>query len=406
MAKKKKNASGIQAKKALDMQMEARFLERLTFIGKALIGAEQFALIPSSVLELFSKLHVPRLKARAVPGAQIPSYKVKQYERLFAEFIKEHTIETEYNVEIPLDWYLTEGAILLHVISLLEGDEFPKAALIREAFEPYLPGSEDYKWIGDILENNVVDVTVFLSELDKYVLQADLTDTLLENPETMSNVILIQRYRPETIKIVLDGHNREAFRVGWIFETTDWEYINIKPAQLGFEGEGASTLMPVYIQQHAINNLQHRIDITPGIMHFAVANSFHDEKFLPVKKDNHSLVPYYLSGQKVGYLLCKWLDNKILISTFLFLTNDGTPEGKNLKKLLLLEKADKEYLRIDTLPHFNSYHFDRDERLSKLFTEAGCGSLLKVGHLKEFSKKVIEDKDPESFRKYLPDAPY
>jgi len=405
MAKKKKSSSVTEAQKALNTQMEARFIERITFIGKALIGDEKFGLIPSSILEEISKLRLPRLKAKAMLGSQIPSYKVKQYDRLFAEFIKEHTIETESNIDIPLDWYLSEGIIFLNVIAVLSGNEFPKAALIKKAFEPYLPGSEDYNRFGNILETNIIDANIFLSEIDKYILQADMRDTAFENPETVYNAILIQRFRPEKIRIVVDGHYRDAYKVGWVFATTAFDYINITPAQLGFEGDGADLSLPVYIQQHAIDNLQKRIDITPGIMHFAVVNSFHDEQYKPVKGDNHSLVPYYLSEQKVGYLFCKWLDNRILITTFLFLTNDGTPEGKKLKKLLLLEKADKEYLRIDTLPHFNSYHFDRDERLSALFTEAGCGSLLKVGHLEEFSKKEIADKDPESILKYISDFP-
>lgn len=404
MAKKKKSANIIQAQKVADKLLDIRFLKRITAIGKALIGDEKFSLIPQYALEAFTICRDPRLKAKAAPGSDIPSSTAKQYTTLFNEFIKEHTIETPYNGEVSLEWYLSEGFLLLNWISIWSGNEFPHAASVKEAFEPYLPGSAHHTWIGDLMEVNIIDALVFLSEANKYILLADMTNTYA-NPESVTNIISLKRFKPEKTEIVIDNIKREIIRIGWISPSEEWDYLSVTPSQLGFEGEGADTALPVYIQTHALNRLQLRIDITPGIMHYAVASTFIEASASHVKTDNHSLVPYRLSEQKVGYLLCKWCNNKIVVITFLFLTNDGTPEGKKLKKLCLLEKADKEYLRIDTLPHFNSYHFDRDERLSALFTEAGCGSLLKVGHLEEFSKKAIADKDPESIWKYLSDIP-
>jgi hypothetical protein len=59
---------------------------------------------------------------------------------------------------------------------------------------------------------------------------------------------------------------------------------------------------------------------------------------------------------------------------------------------------------IDKLSTFNAYHFERSEKMSRLFEEAGCGSLLKLGHLQEFSLNEVKDKDPESIEQYLIDA--
>ena len=61
---------------------------------------------------------------------------------------------------------------------------------------------------------------------------------------------------------------------------------------------------------------------------------------------------------------------------------------------------------IDKLSSFNAYHFERNEKMSKLFQEAGCGSLLKLGHVQEFSLKEMKDKDPESITQYLSDASF
>lgn len=403
MAKKKKSNANLQAKKAEEKQLSRRFLERIQFIAKALIGDELFGLIPSYFLEAVTVLRVPALKVKAKPGSDILKSTLVQYNKLFTAFINEHTIETDFKVEIPLPWYLSEGIVLLNYISVMSDNQFRDASLVKEAFQKYLPGSEHHTWLGDILETTIFDANVFLSELDKYILHADMTDTAYIDPETDSNTIFIQRIRAEKTKVLIDDHQRTAMKIGWVLSDEQWKHSDIKPAQIGFEGVGSDVSLPVYIQQHAINKLQERIDITPGILHICLGGSFVEEVISYIKKDNHSLVPYYLSDQKVGYLLCKWCGNKILISTFLFLTNDGTPEGKKLKELLMLEKADKAYLGIDTMSHFNSYHLDKDEGLSELFTAAGCGALLKMGHLEEFTKKSVADKDPESIWKYISD---
>jgi hypothetical protein len=41
-----------------------------------------------------------------------------------------------------------------------------------------------------------------------------------------------------------------------------------------------------------------------------------------------------------------------------------------------------------------------------LFIKAGCGSLLELGHLQEFTVNEVKDKDPDSILKYLADSKY
>jgi hypothetical protein len=207
MTKKKANTREIAAKRKADIKLlDERFLERVTIIGRALIG-DTFELIPPQILRHMAFCRAPRLKAKAEEGSYIPKEIVIKYNELLLEFIKEDTIESYSGVEIPLDWYLSEGLMLVN-----------------------------------------------------------------------------------------------------------------------------------YFHQ---------------LMH---------------------LVPFDLASGKIGYLLCRWCERKIIITTFLFLTNDGTPEGKKLEELTMLKKMDKQHLQIDTVQHFLSYHIDRNEELKSLFIEAGCGS--------------------------------
>ena len=124
------------------------------------------------------------------------------------------------------------------------------------------------------------------------------------------------------------------------------------------------------------------------------------------KDYDRSLVEFYLSDKKAGYLQVELHGDKLIIHTFLFLTNSGTPEGKKLEQLAGLQKADKIYLEIDKLSTFNSYHIDKNEQLKELFVQAGCGSLLELGHLQEYSVNEVKDKDPDSILKYLADSKF
>jgi hypothetical protein len=403
MTKKKKNSSSPHVIKADEKKLIERFLGRITYIGEALVGEQNFELIPRQMFQAITPFRTPALKAKAAPGSDILKSTVVQYNKLLTEFVAEHAVTTDLGEKIPLTWYLSDGVILLHYIANMSNTHFPKAMLVKEAFKKYLPGSEHYIGIGQLLETIILDVNIFLSELDRFIIHADMTATAYEDGYTSSNAIFIKRFRPDSKKILAGDHYRTAIKVGWILADETWHYVSVRPAQIGFAGEGAEVSLPVYVQQHAIAKLQERIDITPGILHYGVGVTFMDEDIPHVIANNHSLVEYVLSEQRVGYFLCKWCDDCILISTFLFLTMDGTPEGRKLKELSLLQRADMAYLGIDTLPNFNSYHFEKDESLTKLFTAAGCDSLLRLGHLEEFSKKSIADKDPESIKKYLSD---
>jgi hypothetical protein len=65
-----------------------------------------------------------------------------------------------------------------------------------------------------------------------------------------------------------------------------------------------------------------------------------------------------------------------VVRTFLFLTNDGTPEGRKLAAITNLHLLDKQFLGIDEINAFLQYNIAGDAILRKLFVDAGCGSLL------------------------------
>jgi hypothetical protein len=385
-------------------QLRNRFYERIESLCDTFAGPGYFKKIPRGVIEYMYMNRYPTLKAKADPEANIPKSKVVQFNKLMNKFISDRYIELDNGGKVFLSWYLSEGLLLINYIAEMAEAHFPFANQLKKAFEPYLPGSEIQTMIEDMLVELVHDTTVFLSDLNHTIINADIGQTACFDKEAISNDVFIQEFKPEKSSVILDGEKRSIIRLSWIDGEMEWMHTRVKPSALGFKTGAIDIPLDVYIQQHALHKLQERIDITPGIMHYMTFMIMNQEVIKYHKNDNNSLVAYYLSDQKVGYLLVSMVDAKLIIRTFLFLTNDGTPEGKKLNQLLALDKQDKKYLMIDTLPTFNSYHIDKNEHLSKLFREADCGSLLKLGHLKEYSQREIKDKDTGSIVKYLGDS--
>lgn len=88
---------------------------------------------------------------------------------------------------------------------------------------------------------------------------------------------------------------------------------------------------------------------------------------------------YRLAGRaRVGYLVARRLSDKIVITTILFLTMQGTPEAQRLAKELRLHGLDIEYNRLDSLSGFLNTDLSKDAKLAHVFEEVGCGDLLRL----------------------------
>ncbi len=90
------------------------------------------------------------------------------------------------------------------------------------------------------------------------------------------------------------------------------------------------------------------------------------------------LVAHHFFGYKVGYFVAAILDDMVAIVTYLFLTMDGTPEGRRLHERLRLRRPDKEHLELDKLNTFLLSDIRKDAELAEIFRECGCGHLLNM----------------------------
>ena len=149
---------------------------------------------------------------------------------------------------------------------------------------------------------------------------------------------------------------------------------------------------PVWIEEHAIRRVLERLHECNWVfndvaycVHDWTPITYRDQMFLPHKSDRRMLTGYFpVIDTPDGYVL----------TTFLFVTMDGTPEGDKLSKRLKVDRTDKEYLNLD---NYDAAALAKDPTLAKIMCDAGLGDLVTLGGMMSECHHV----DPTYVKKYL-----
>ena len=158
----------------------------------------------------------------------------------------------------------------------------------------------------------------------------------------------------------------------------------------------------MYIQKHAFRRLDERLDSLPrSTTHSYLYASMLTPELHPIG-ENRALIAYTIVNTKMGYLVAEYIDGAVLIHTFLFITNNGTPEGKKLYEFTGLGMLDKKYLALDKMSSFIKSDIGKNEKLKTVFEKAGCGCLLNIDDfLQRISTKQADNKNTDLILRYL-----
>lgn len=201
------------------------------------------------------------------------------------------------------------------------------------------------------------------------------------------NNYIVEQKKVETEVLEIDGRKRTIYR---ICMNINQEFIplTITPEKLGIEGIMQKFPLKVFIQQHALDRIEARLGKRFLFLSYMYVLTTMLGEAIAAADNNTYLFPLIHGAHKLGYLKADIIGDKLVIRTFLFLTNNGTPEGTKLQELFGLQKADKKYLGIDKLSTFILSDIKENEELKALFSEAGCGTLFNID-------KTVLDKPEE-----------
>jgi len=234
--------------------------------------------------------------------------------------------------------------------------------------------------------NLLRSVGMMLSNIQTGIVWLDYNLTISETTGA-DNIALLYFKKPALKYFKFPDGSRPAFRVSWYFIIDRFVEVTIKSSLWNRDTPFVDLRLAIYIQSHALQRLWERIDVYP---HSEVQVNMIISLVNPViirTGKNTGLIEYRINEHKYGYLVCEYIDGDILIKTFLFLTNNGTPEGQKLNELTGLKKEDKKYLAIDRISSFIASNIEQNELLKKLFMECGCESLVHAAEHLQFEKE-------------------
>jgi len=345
------------------------------------------------------------MKVVEAPNEEIPDDILRRMRHLLTELLKKERVPlVKAGIETSLPEFISCGDTLRFYLVELKDSAYPKAAEVKKAMEPYAlfeeGSNEAFRKIleaFDAAELACNDLSSHLYWLERKV------NFRPYGTRGIESLVLVHKHVPEKIHVVFDETSRPAIRVSWASEAYQGAVaMFVRPAQLGFPDNGEDERINVYIQMHALERLRERLDCIPtGLIDAHLCGSF-VEPSIHHEKNGTVLIEYKIGEIKAGYLVSEIKDNALVIRTFLFVTNGGTPEGRRLQEICGLGRLDREFLAIDKLSTFMATDLRSDKEVERLFLEAGCECLIQLHDAAAgFNMKEGMPSAMEKMRKYF-----
>lgn len=351
-------------------------------------------MIPKKDLDSMFMTRALPYEVHPAPGQNIPDEVLKKMRNIFSTLSRRKNVRvTESGIEIPMSEFMTTGLNLKFYIDGLKDSDYSEAAVVREALRPFTSFEEGFAKADELFDLFLNILGYETSYLDSYLYWTKFAPCSSRGGRfAVENHICAYSRKREEMKVTIDGMTRTVFRVGIAISgsTENIVYVGMPVEKLGLEGVRKKSF-GVYIQHHALIRLTERLAPLDRIsIENQVCISLMEPVVLP--RDNGSfLVELRISGIKAGYLLTEILKDILVIKTFLFITNGGTPEGRRLQQVAGLGRLDREYLAIDRLSTFAKVDIREDKHLEALFTEAGCGCLFALHD--ELKRRTDQEED-------------
>jgi hypothetical protein len=416
-SKKKKSLSLAEQQKLQHAQYKNLFNEKLMHMCGLIGDVALYHLIPPFERERIYRLRGAPLKIMAAKGAKIQKRLLEVLEKLIRQILLQQTIELipDSNLRTSVGDYFSVCGALEHVLSqedcTFTGEErfgrFLEFTDYRESqYEDAINNACQLvcSTYDDLSQKRLYSYTTNtytafdskeqqLYALNKYAKNRQMLLNYFHSVDfRIHNDIMIDALPLDVRQVTINREKRPVVQLAIVLPDNDppLHGITIPLEKLNVQTQFGKLSAPVYVQQHVIIRMMERTGIlVPGYCVLTMQVSFAEPVILPIGNDRF-LIEYYLEALKVGYFLAELKDGLLVLRTFLFLTNSGTPEGDKLAELTHLQRADREYLSIDNLRTLANSDILEDENICRLFREAGCESILQICEKKKTDPSFME----------------
>jgi hypothetical protein len=199
----------------------------------------------------------------------------------------------------------------------------------------------------------------------------------------LHQIVTLSIYPLDVRHVAIRGDRRPVVQTGEIDHRRNISCLiptTVPLRRLRVKDPTGHTEIPVYVQQHAIDRIMQRACcVVPGTVPSIIHKAF-TENHKIIREGDRYLVEGYYYDIKIGYFVGVLVNGIFVILTFLFITHSGTPEGRKLAELTGLQRSDMTFLAIDDLKTLINSDIRYDERISRIFIDAGCESILEMNY--------------------------
>lgn len=291
---------------------------------------------------------------------------------------------------------LTAGQTLWQTARFTTENETWKAILEKiNPLKKYFEESEKNHHV-NILLHYLQDLVEKYSSVDKYFLW--VTWKMDYKSFQYYNIYTVHRQVCNRKNVIIDNRSRPVYRVGYAYNYTgvEWASVSGKLLTPFINNVDNDRDYPVYIQSHALERTKERLCPIPHYQMLIYTSLKQCE--MTKSTGGNLLFAVKFAQCKLGYLLTDFTGDEILIRSFLFITNSGTPEGRAFNERLRVETYSKKYFGLDSLPLFMITDICIDPFFSSVLNECGCDGLVK---LKKYVSHTRDDKFSENLRRIL-----
>ncbi len=396
MSKRKKKPNLLRIQKTENAHQRNEFIAHLKHFCDTVSNPNIFKLIPQHEIEGLYNARCHSVRFVAAAGQKVSGALLKEIKHVATYSLKNKLLQLGVGRvnEICLHDYFTFGLTLILYAHRLDENAYPNAPEVKKALAPLaaIAESELYNKAWNEFLGTMNTMGIMHSDLtgNLYALKFQ-SKIIADGLSGMFSVMEVNPMQTEVIQVKIDGHNRPAYRVAAAVPepTPHLAFITLQSQQLNLL---PGLTLDVYIQAHALNRLTERLDGVPlSVLHFNTFDSLSNLKICKNKKDD-LLIEYRIFNNKTGYFKADVIDGRLLLRTFLFLTNNGTPEGEKLHADTGIVKEDKIYLTIDKLSTFIHSDIANNEKIKEMFIKAGCKSLLEIDKNVKFPMEYMQQK--------------
>ncbi len=382
MTKKRKKVHQQHNEKIARAHHKNEFMRKLKYYVTLFSDKDVFGLIPQKFLDVMYEMRCYSVRIRNAEGHDIPSDVLNHSKMIVAILTKNIFLPIKgRKEEVSIHDFFTIIVSFYSVISVSEDRHFSTSSEVKKRTQliDYVP--ENLQLSMEYLTGVIATITLMYSDLRQriYYMKTEIINHL-EGRKGRTIVMDMYSSVPNKMQINVDNDVRPAYQVSWGMNNIDPRLLSVtlEAKDLGVSFITMEKPFDVYIQSHALLRLEERLDnVYPGYLHFFLFDSFRPATYIRNKKGD-IMIEYKLQGKKVGYMPISIEDGVFLVHTFLFLTNNGTPEGEKLRENTGLDIEDKKYLTIDKLSAFMSSDIADNSQVKQIFIDAGCGSLFEL----------------------------